>query len=155
MLRWIDMPPVWLAGAIGLVWGLDRVLPFGGFGGLTEFGTGLVGAGLVAAGLVLMGLAAGQMLLRRTTVIPKSQPTALVTGGVFRLCRNPIYLADAMVLAGLILLWDVPLAVPLLPLFVWVITTRFILGEEAMLRATFGPAFDAWAARTGRWLPRI
>lgn len=149
MLKWVDMPPVWLAGAVALVWALDRLLPFGAFGVLAVFGQALV-----VAGLALMLAAVVQMVMRRTTIIPKSQPAALVTGGVFRLCRNPIYLADALVLAGLILHWDVPLALPLLPLFVWVITQRFILGEEAMLRAGFGAAFDDWAARTGRWLPK-
>jgi protein-S-isoprenylcysteine O-methyltransferase Ste14 len=149
MLKWVDMPPVWLAGAIALVWALDRVWPIGVFGVLAVFGPVLV-----ALGLALMVLAVGQMLRQRTTVIPKSQPAALVTGGVFRFCRNPIYLADAMILAGLILHWDVPLALPLVPLFVRVITQRFILGEEAMLRKGFGAAFEAWAAKTGRWLPR-
>lgn len=148
MLKWVDMPPVWLAGAIVVVWGLDRAVPLGVFGVLGAFGPLLVVAGL---GLVLGTVA--QMAARRTTVIPKSAPTVLVTGGLFRLCRNPIYLGDAMVLAGLILWWDVPLALPVLAGFVWVITQRFILGEEAVLRAAFGTAFEDWAARTGRWLP--
>lgn len=148
MLKWVDMPPVWLAGAIALVWALDRVLPLGAFGVL-----GVFGPVLVALGLGLMVLAAGQMMLRRTTVIPKSQPAALVSGGVFRICRNPIYLGDALVLAGLILWWDVPLGLPVLAGFVRVITRRFILAEEAVLRAAFGAAFDVWATRTGRWLP--
>lgn len=148
MQKWMDMPPVWLAGAIAVVWLLDRVLPFGSFGVLAVFGPVLIGAGLV-----LMGEAVGQMVRRRTTVIPKSQPAALVTGGVFRICRNPIYLGDAMVLAGLILHWGVPLALPVLPLFIWVITRRFILEEEALLRAGFGAEFATWAAKTGRWLP--
>ncbi len=148
MLKWVDMPPVWLAGAIALVWVLDRTVPFGAVGGLAS-----VGLPLVAAGLALMALAVAQMVFARTTVIPKSRPSALVTGGVFRLCRNPIYLGDAAVLTGLILHWDVPLAFPVLPLFAWVITRRFILDEEARLRSGFGSAFDDWAARTGRWLP--
>ena len=149
MLKWVDMPPVWLVGAIVVVRGLDRLLPWGAFGVLAVFGPVLI-----VAGLGLMALAVGQMVLARTTVIPKSQPAALVTGGVFRFCRNPIYLGDALVLGGLILHWDVPLGLPVLALFVWVITQRFILGEEAVLRTRFGAAFDAWAARTGRWLPR-
>jgi protein-S-isoprenylcysteine O-methyltransferase Ste14 len=40
----------------------------------------------------------------------------------------------------------------LVPIFMAVIRTRFILGEEAGLRARFGPAFEAYAARTRRWL---
>jgi protein-S-isoprenylcysteine O-methyltransferase Ste14 len=43
----------------------------------------------------------------------------------------------------------------LLAVFVWVIERRFILDEEARLRAAFGPEFDAWAARTARWLNRV
>jgi protein-S-isoprenylcysteine O-methyltransferase Ste14 len=38
------------------------------------------------------------------------------------------------------------------PLFVMIITRRFILGEEAVLRAVFGAAFDRYAAQTRRWL---
>jgi protein-S-isoprenylcysteine O-methyltransferase Ste14 len=33
-----------------------------------------------------------------------------------------------------------------------IIQNRFILGEEAGLRARFGPDFEAWAARTRRWI---
>ena len=149
MLKWVDMPPVWLVGAIGLVWALDRVLAIGAFGVLAVFGPVLV-----AAGLALLVAAMAQMLAARTTVIPREAPAVLVTGGLFRICRNPIYLADAMILGGLILWWDVPLGVGVLAGFIWLITTRFILGEEAVLRAAFGQAFDDWAARTGRWLPR-
>ena len=148
-MKWVDMPPVWLAAAIAVVGGLDRLLPFGTFGVLAATGPVLIGAGLI-----LMLLAVAQMLRQRTTVIPRSQPARLVTGGVFRLCRNPIYLGDALVLAGVILWWDVPLALPVLPLFVLVITRRFILDEEARLRAGFGAGFEEWAAETGRWLPK-
>lgn len=143
------MPPVWLVGALAVVWLIDRAVPFGLFGIL-----GVFGPVLVVAGAVLVIGSVLQMTVQRTTFIPKSAPAALVTTGFFRLCRNPIYLGDALVLGGLILWWDVPLALPVLVAFIWVITTRFIKGEEAVLRAAFGPAFEDWAARTGRWLPR-
>jgi protein-S-isoprenylcysteine O-methyltransferase Ste14 len=96
------------------------------------------------------------MAAARTTVIPRRAPAALVTGGVFALSRNPIYLGDALVLAGAILWWDAPLALPLIPAFVAIITRRFILGEEAALARAFGPAWQAWSARVPRWigLPR-
>lgn len=111
-----------------------------------------LGGALVVAGLALMLAAAAQMIAHRTTVIPRRQPSSLVTGGVFAFTRNPIYLGDALVLAGAILWWDALLALPLLPAFVVLITRRFILGEEARLRAGFGEAFTAWAARTPRWI---
>ena len=90
--------------------------------------------------------------MARTTVIPRRNPAALVTGGVFRLTRNPIYLGDAALLTGAILWWDAPAALPLVPAFVWLITRRFIRDEEARLRAAFGADFDRWAARVRRWL---
>jgi protein-S-isoprenylcysteine O-methyltransferase Ste14 len=148
MMTWVDMPPGWLAGAIALVWLLDRLLPLPLFGALSA-----VGPLLVAAGLVLVVGSVLQMRARRTTFIPRATPAALVTTGFFRLCRNPIYLGDALILGGLILWWDVPLGLAVLAGFVWLISVRFIKGEEAVLRATFGTAFDAWSAKTGRWLP--
>jgi protein-S-isoprenylcysteine O-methyltransferase Ste14 len=142
----VDLPPVWLAvfAAIGWVggWYLPLNLPGG---------TGL-GAGLVAAGLLLMGLALGQMLLARTSFIPRRDPNALVTGGVFALTRNPIYLGDALVLAGLLLMWQAVWALPLVPAFMVFITLRFIRGEEARIAARFGAQWTSYAARTRRWI---
>lgn len=146
----LDLPPVWLALAIGLVWLLDALVPWGLFGP----SAGLFGAALAGAGLILMAAAALHMLARRTTVIPKNDPAALVTSGVFRLSRNPIYLADALILAGAILWWDVPHGVPLLIAFIALIQHRFILDEESRLRRLFGAEYDRYAARTGRWFGR-
>ncbi|MGB8814483.1 MAG: isoprenylcysteine carboxylmethyltransferase family protein [Paracoccaceae bacterium] len=147
-MKLLDWPPIWLVGFLVLVFALDRMVPFGIMGP----GGRWIGAGLVVGGIVLMLLAVGQMSRARTTVIPRRQPDALVTTGIFQWSRNPIYLGDAMVLAGAILWWDVPLAAPLLVVFMGVIERRFILGEEARLRAGFGPAFEAWAARVRRWI---
>lgn len=143
----LDYPPVWLAAFIALTWGLGAV-PWQLFGS----GGGRVGAVLIGAGALLMLGAVAQMTLARTTVIPRRDPSQLVTGGLFRISRNPIYLADALVLAGVILWRDAPLAVPLLPLFMAVIQIRFIHAEEARLASAFGPAFASYAARTRRWL---
>ncbi len=75
-----------------------------------------------------------------------------MTAGCFAFHRNPIYLGDSLVLAGAVLWWDVPLAVPLVPLFMLVIQHRFILDEEARLRTAFGPEFDGLVAAHGRWV---
>jgi protein-S-isoprenylcysteine O-methyltransferase Ste14 len=149
LTREIDIPPSWLALHIGAAWVLSFLSPavFG------NWGAGL-GKALVLAGLLLMAIAAGQMVLARTTVIPRRDPSRLVTGGVFAWSRNPIYLADALILAGAILWLDTILALPLLFSFVWLIQTRFIRDEEARLTLAFGPEFDLWAARTRRWIGR-
>lgn len=148
MTRIFDWPPVWTAAFIALTFGLDWLLPWGMFGR----GGMLAGAVLAGTGLALMALAAAQMAGARTTVIPRRAPQALVTGGVFRLSRNPIYLGDVLVLSGAVLWWDVPHAVPLVLLLVLVLQHRFILGEEARLAAAFPADYADWAARTRRWL---
>ena len=144
----IDLPPVWLAGAIALVAVAERLVPYGTFGPWAE----AIGLALILAGLVLMLAAVVQMVMRRTTVVPRQQPKALVSGGVFRISRNPIYLGDAMILTGVVLWRDVPLAAPVVFAFIALIQNRFILPEEGRLRAAFGAQFDAYAKRTRRWL---
>lgn len=148
-LREIDIPPTWLALHIGAAWVLSLLSPevFGAVGQV-------VGPVLVAFGVLVMIVAAGQMVLSRTTVIPRRNPSALVTSGLFSLSRNPIYLADAVILTGAILWLDAVLALPLLFSFVWLIQTRFIRDEEARLTIAFGPEFDLWASRTRRWFGR-
>ena len=145
----IDLPPVWLAVHIGAAWLLSLISPavFGGLGNR-------VGVWLIGLGLLITLLAAGQMALAQTTVIPRRHPTALVTSGLFRWSRNPIYLSDLLILLGAILWLDAILALPLLAGFVWLIQARFITDEEARLSLAFGSEFDRWAARTHRWIGR-
>jgi protein-S-isoprenylcysteine O-methyltransferase Ste14 len=149
-LRWIDMPPVWLALALGAAWRLGQWRPFNlSFGGNW---VGLPGGLLVGAGLVLMLLAVVEMRKQRTTLIPHQEADRLVQTGIFKRTRNPIYLGDTLVLAGLILYWDVPLALPLVPVFVWIIERRFILPEEKRLRRKFRQDFFRYTEKTRRWI---
>lgn len=147
LLGLVDLPPVWLLAFGGLGLWLDGLWDLSFPWGLADLGPVLLGAGAT-----LFGLGGVQMLRARTPVIPRRDPAALVTGGVFRLTRNPIYLGDAALLAGAILWWDAPEALPLVPAFMALVSRRFIRDEEARLRAAFGAEFDDWAARVRRWL---
>ena len=95
------------------------------------------------------------MFLRhRTPIEPHNTPNALISTGPFAITRNPIYVAMALMLAGWALWSGVVLGLVLVPLFRWIITRRFILDEEARLRAAFGPDADAYIANTRRWILR-
>ena len=146
MAKEIDFPPVWLAGFAALGGFVGRFVPVD----LTF--NSIIGAGLILIGLAVMLVAIAQMVLARTTVIPHRDPSALVMNGMFALSRNPIYLADAMILTGLYLHWDALLALPLVLLFMIVITRRFIRPEEARLEKAFGDIFLEYRARTRRWI---
>ena len=147
-MRALDYPPVWLVAALGLAWAEGALWPKPWWPGA---GT-LLGQGLFWLGLALMAGAALSFLRARTTIVPHRDPQALITGGLYRVSRNPIYLADALILAGLALKWGALSGVVLVPAFIAVITARFIRPEEARLRARFGPQAEAFFARTRRWL---
>jgi protein-S-isoprenylcysteine O-methyltransferase Ste14 len=111
----------------------------------------IAGTVLIVGGLFIFISALLQFRRHRTTVMPRETPVAMIDSGIYRLSRNPIYLADTLFLAGAALWWDAA-SLLLVPLFVMIITRRFILGEESGLRAVFGATFDRYAAQTRRWL---
>lgn len=149
-IKWIDLPPVWLALALGMTWQISVLQP--AVLAVAHPVLDLAGGLMVGAGLVLMLLAVLEMRKSRTTVIPHRNPSALVSTGVFARSRNPIYLGDALILAGLALRCDAPVALLLVPLFMATITQRFILPEENRLRLIFRADFARYCGKTRRWL---
>lgn len=150
MLKWIDMPPVWLAGFLTLAWTQVAFLPMGlGFGGAWA---DLAGGLLVGGGLLLIVLAASEFRRHRTTIVPHRDAGRLIRTGIFARSRNPIYLGDMLILAGLILRWDAVLSLPLIPVFLWVIEKRFVLPEEDRLRRSFRMEFARYCEKTRRWI---
>ncbi len=147
LMRQWESPPTWALLFAALAWAQSRWLP------LIDLGwPGTVaGLALVFAGVALLALSARQFRRHRTTILPRETPQAMITSGVYAISRNPIYLADAMILAGLALIWDAA-SLLLVPVFVAVLTRRFILGEEAGMLARFGAGFTAYAARVRRWI---
>ncbi|PKP84987.1 MAG: S-isoprenylcysteine methyltransferase [Alphaproteobacteria bacterium HGW-Alphaproteobacteria-2] len=142
------MPPVWLALFCAAAWAHRPVA------GLPRAGGWAMAPGwaLVAVGLVLVVAAAVEFRRHRTTIIPRETPSELIDSGVFRLTRNPVYLGDALVLAGVCLILRQPAALWLVPAFMALVTRRFIRGEEAGLRAAFPQAALTYMARVRRWL---
>jgi protein-S-isoprenylcysteine O-methyltransferase Ste14 len=107
---------------------------------------------LIVAGLALM--AAGiRDFSRGGTPVPTNQPTrALVTTGIHRWSRNPIYVGMFLVYGGIGVAarspWIVILTLPL------AITIRYgvVAREEAYLERRFGDAYRSYKARVRRWL---
>ena len=149
-MKWIDIPPVWLLLALAITWQISVLQPQAL--AISHPVLDLLGGLLVGAGLVLMLPAVAEMRRRKTTVIPHLEADALVTTGVFSRSRNPIYLGDALVLAGLALRWDAPVALMLVPLFMATLTPRFIIPEENRLRRKFRADFARYCEKTRRWL---
>ena len=114
--------------------------------------------GLLAA-LILNALVFGlggiiAFRLAKTTINPVqiTQASRVVTGGVYRITRNPMYAG----LTALLTTWAVWLAVTwtlLGPVVFAVFTHRFqILPEERVMSAKFGKEYDDYRKRVRRWL---
>lgn len=116
---------------------------------------------LVEIGVLLSQLSAAIVLLAlasfaraRTTINPldPSRASSLVTGGIYRVTRNPMYLS----LLLLLIAYTVRLGScveGLGPVVFAAYVTRFqIIPEERILEAKFGAAFLAYKNRTRRWV---
>ncbi|WP_299944942.1 isoprenylcysteine carboxylmethyltransferase family protein [uncultured Ruegeria sp.] len=149
-MRRIDLPPVWLLGFAVLAWVQARMLPAGL--SLDSAVTDLISGILIGGGIILAIMAVVEFRRHRTTVFPHETPSAMVQSGIYKRSRNPIYLGDVLILAGLILRFDAVLSLVLIPVFVWLLERRFILPEEDRLRRTFRADFARYERKTRRWI---
>ena len=110
--------------------------------------------GAIAAALIV-GVAALAGFRRAHTTINPMTPQAsstLVTSGIYRVTRNPMYLAMLIVLAGWCYLVANGAALAMLPLFVIYLNRFQIQPEERALAARFGAGFEHYRASVRRWL---
>ncbi|WP_043649801.1 methyltransferase family protein [Chitinilyticum litopenaei] len=109
---------------------------------------------LLLSGLVCVFGSALVFRRKRTTLDPRQpeQAATLLTGGLFRISRNPIYLGFLL----LLLAWFEYLAnlaaLPLLPAFVLYLNRFQIIPEERALAERFGDAYLDYCKRVRRWL---
>ena len=149
-MKRFDYPPLWLLlFLVATIW--DGHV----FGAEPDPFIRYVGWGLILAAIVMTVLALRTLSQHETTFIPHQQPSRLVTSGPFRISRHPIYLSDVVILIGASLLCGAWLGLVSVPLFVLVLTRRFIGPEDAKLQAAFGEDFEAWSATTPRWIWRF
>jgi len=104
------------------------------------------------SGVVLVLVAAGMFRRRRTTLHPYGESNVLVTAGLYRISRNPMYLGMLLMLTGLALALGHALAWMLVPLFGVLVMQRNIRHEERALATRFGDAYLAYCARVRRWI---
>jgi len=85
-------------------------------------------------------------------MIPFKNVSALVTTGIYRVTRNPMYLGMASVLLGCALTVGAATALAIPAIFMLIIQLRFILAEETMLVDLFPEDFPAYCEKVRRWL---
>lgn len=146
MPKWLDLPPIWLIALMALMYLIADFAPYPDHHG---YWTGGI---LIALGVKIAIWAAISFRRQKTTIIPHQTPTVLITEGPFQYSRNPIYLADLLVLLGWGCIHGAALSFLAAPVFVLIINKRFINPEEARLAAEFGDAYSAYCAKVRRWV---
>ncbi len=139
-----------LVNAVGPHWIVPIVLPFWPSSSVIYHG----GVFVVAAGVVLMFAAQGGLGASWRIGIDESASPGLVDTGFYALCRNPIFAAAMLCLAGLIAV--VPTWFSLVALIGTLIGVRQqVRVEEAYLLKTYGDQYRAYARRVGRFIPGV
>jgi len=88
----------------------------------------------------------------QTAICPAARESALVTHGVYRLTRNPMYLGIVLMMLA-VALWFGTLPFYLVTAVYWLVMDRvFCPFEERKLEAAFGDAFRAYRESVRRWI---
>ena len=143
-------PPLWALLLLAATYGLS-LLP--GLNTLPIWPTRPLGLSVIVGALAILFGAMLQFRLNNTQLMPNS-PTnnALVTGGIFGITRNPMYLAMTLFCLGGALWLGRPIMLLAPGLMFAVANWVFIPFEEAKMRRQFPETFDAYCRRVRRWI---
>lgn len=142
-------PPVVAFVCVTIGYFLGRILPF-------PFEPPLflryVGLALTCIGVLLGFVAFVAFRKAQTTLDPHGSTTHLVTYGIYRLSRNPIYLGFLLIVIGLPLylgsFWGIVVA----PVFIYLMNQLVIQHEESYLERKFGDVYTQYVSQVRRWL---
>ena len=143
------LPPVYFLAALALAVLASFLFPFPV---LIPPAARIAGLLPVVVGIALNLAADRQFKRRGTTVKPFQRSSALITDGVFRWSRNPMYLGMVLIVAGIALLEGTAIAWVGVAALAIIFDQAFIRREERMLEETFGAEFEAYTRRARRWL---
>ena len=153
-MKWLELrvpPPVVMAMFALFMW--LAAIPF------PALDLDLPARSEVAAVFLAVALGIGALALlgfrRAKTTINPLKPeasTALVTGGIYRWTRNPMYLGMLVILVGWAYIVSSLAALVMLPLFVSTLNRFQIEPEERALQARFGAEFEQYRRKVRRWL---
>ena len=144
-------PPLVALVVAGVMWELSKLTLQIQLAGSRRHAT----AGVLFLSGVLFTVSAMLTFRRSKTTVNPIKPetaTALVSGGPFRVSRNPMYLGLLLVLVGWAVLLGAPWSLAGPVAFVLYIQRFQIIPEERVLAIKFGVVYAQYCARVRRWL---
>ena len=142
-------PPVYLLIFGAVMWFLSIYLPVFNLPKLVFLSYILIPVGLLFDLWSLI-----QFISKKTTFHPLklTETKSLVTSGLYRFSRNPMYLGQLLVLIGWACFLEVASAFLLIPFFIMLINKVQIQHEEVFLAKQFGKEYSDFCKSTRRWL---
>ncbi len=148
----IVFPPIIILATVSLAVGLQWLVPLGLLAHIDAACRLAAGALLLLLGV--LPTIAGAVTLRRrgTNVLPSRPATALITGGIYRWTRNPMYTGGAPVMIGIAIIFALDW-LPVLMIPSW-LTLHFgvVRREEEYLERKFGDDYRRYRAQVPRYL---
>jgi protein-S-isoprenylcysteine O-methyltransferase Ste14 len=87
-----------------------------------------------------------------TPIKPYEISEHLVTDGLFAYSRNPVYVGMILGLSGIAVILGTLSPALVVPVFAYIIRSRFIAVEERMLEERFGDAYRDYTSAVRRWI---
>ncbi|NIM61593.1 MAG: isoprenylcysteine carboxylmethyltransferase family protein [Acidobacteria bacterium] len=143
------LPPVYFLLALIVMGALHRYVPVAV---LVASPYRYGGVALIVLGLGVTIAAAGLFFKLGTPLRPFEESTLVVTTGMFRFTRNPMYLGMVLVLVGTAVMLGTLVAFLPVPPFVAIIRLRFIRNEERFMEDLFGEEYLAYKRKVRRWI---
>jgi protein-S-isoprenylcysteine O-methyltransferase Ste14 len=142
-------PPLYYAAGLAAGMAINGVVAFPLDG---RPATTVAGAVFTALGLAFAFSGVAAVIRHRTTIVPHHPVATLLTGGAYRLSRNPMYTGLAIAYLGLALLLGSWWPLTLWPLVIVAVRQLVIRPEEHYLTQRFGQAYTDYQSRVRRWL---
>jgi protein-S-isoprenylcysteine O-methyltransferase Ste14 len=141
-------PPLLFAGGLALGLAASRMQPVAA---KAEGFARTLGAASVVAGMAIGAAAINELKAVGTNLDPFKPTTALATGGVFRLSRNPAYVGATSIYVGIAMYFRSLPAFVLLPIVLALLDRLVVRPEEEYLERRFGDAYRAYRQGVPRW----
>ena len=79
----------------------------------------------------------------------------LTDTGPYRICRNPLYVANILIVSGLLVISEVLWIIPAFLVYAWVRYNSIVKREEGALILQFGEEYEQYVKRVPRWGPKL
>jgi protein-S-isoprenylcysteine O-methyltransferase Ste14 len=144
-------PPVYMLITAAMMWLLDKFLPLYNWLNNPWNKQGLIIIG-IAAFLDIWSLLLFFQFKTTPNPMKLSNTSHLVTNGLYRYSRNPMYLGLLVMLIGWAFYLGSLSPLSMLPLFIWLLTNQQIIPEETILMDKFGQEYKDYQKHVRRWI---